>query len=199
MADKFPHTIVQCLTAIAQHHGLQVNPERLISEYALGAEEPGDLLLLRMAADIGLKARADTLSWTGLLAQGGVFPLIARLTNGSAVIVVGARAEGDGKVAILDPHAAQASVVLEDRDTFCARWDGAVVLVKREHKITDPNQRFGFSWFIPEILKQKAAFRDILIAAVAMQMLSLASPMFFQVVIDKVLTHQSETDRKSVV
>ena len=193
MADKFPHTIVQCLTAIAQHHGLQVNPERLISEYALGAEEPGDLLLLRMAADIGLKARADTLSWTGLLAQGGVFPLIARLTNGSAVIVVGARAEGDGKVAILDPHAAQASVVLEDRDTFCARWDGAVVLVKREHKITDPNQRFGFGWFIPEILKQKAAFRDILIAAVAMQMLSLASPMFFQVVIDKVLTHQSET------
>ncbi|HEX8606331.1 MAG TPA: peptidase domain-containing ABC transporter, partial [Pseudoduganella sp.] len=46
-------------------------------------------------------------------------------------------------------------------------------------------------WFIPELMKQKTAFRDILIAAIVMQMLALASPMFFQLVIDKVLTHQS--------
>jgi ATP-binding cassette subfamily B protein len=84
-------------------------------------------------------------------------------------------------------------VVLEDETSFCARWAGQVILVKREHKITDPDQRFGFTWFIPEILKQKAAFRDIFIAALAMHFLSLASPIFFQLVIDKVLTHQSET------
>jgi len=59
MQDKFPHTAVQCLTAIAQHHGLQINPERLIDEYALRAEEPGNGMLLRMASEIGLKAKAD--------------------------------------------------------------------------------------------------------------------------------------------
>jgi subfamily B ATP-binding cassette protein HlyB/CyaB len=42
---------------VAQHHGLQINPERLIDEYALGAEEPGNGALLRMAADIGMKAK----------------------------------------------------------------------------------------------------------------------------------------------
>jgi ATP-binding cassette subfamily B protein len=68
-----------------------------------------------------------------------------------------------------------------------------VVFVKRQHKLTDPNQPFGLRWFIPEILKQKAAFRDIFIAAIAMQLLALASPIFFQLVIDKVLTHQSVT------
>jgi ATP-binding cassette subfamily B protein len=68
-----------------------------------------------------------------------------------------------------------------------------VVFVKRQHKFTDPNQPFGLRWFIPEILKQKAAFRDIFIAAIAMQLLALASPIFFQLVIDKVLTHQSVT------
>lgn len=193
MQTTFSHTSIQCLTAIAQHHGLQINPERLINEYALGAQEPGTLLLLRMAADIGLKAKVEQLSWKGLMAQGGVFPLIACMNDGTAMIVVGMRADAGGRIALLDPSAAQAVVVLEDETSFCARWAGQVILVKREHKITDPDQRFGFTWFIPEILKQKAAFRDIFIAALAMHFLSLASPIFFQLVIDKVLTHQSET------
>ncbi|HZV66251.1 MAG TPA: peptidase domain-containing ABC transporter, partial [Telluria sp.] len=195
MHDKFPHTAIQCLTAIAQHHGLQINPERLIDEYALGAEEPANSILLRIASDIGLKAKSHKLSWLGLLAQGGVFPLIARLNDGNMVIVVGVRAEADGQgqVALLNPIASEAQVVLEDRAAFTARWDGEVLFVKRQHKLTDPNQPFGLRWFIPEILKQKAAFRDILVAAIAMHLLALTSPIFFQLVIDKVLTHQSVT------
>jgi len=191
--STFSHTGIQCLTAIAQHHGLQINPERLVNDYALGAQEPGPLVLLRMAADIGLKAKIEKLSWTGLMAQGGVFPLIAAMSNGSFMIVVGMRTEGGGKIALLDPSATQALVVLEDQASFCARWAGQVILLKREYKVTDPNQRFGFSWFIPEIWKQKKAFRDIFIAALAMHLLGMASPVFFQLVIDKVLTHQSST------
>ena len=186
-------TFVQCLTAVAQHHGLQVNPERVITEYALGHDEPSDLVLMRIASDIGLKAKAMPMTWQGLLAQTGVFPLIARTKSGKALIVVGVRNEGEAKVAVLDPQSAQAVVVLMDRASFCAQWSGEVLLLKREHKLTDPNQPFGFRWFIPEILKQKSAFRDIFLAAMAMHVLGLASPIFFQLVIDKVLTHQSET------
>jgi subfamily B ATP-binding cassette protein HlyB/CyaB len=193
MQVKFPHTVIQCLTAIAQHHGLQVNPERLIDDYALGAEEPGDARLARIAGEIGMKVKADRLSWQGLLAQTGVFPLMARLRDGRGVIVVGARAEEGGRVAVLDPRDETAGVVLMDHATFGAQWDGAVVFLKRQHAITDMKQPFGLRWFIPEILKQKRAFRDILIAAIAIQVLSLASPFFFQLVIDKVLVHQSVT------
>ncbi|MBI5920077.1 MAG: peptidase domain-containing ABC transporter [Betaproteobacteria bacterium] len=191
MTAKFPHTVIQCLTAIAQHHGLQVNPERLIDDYALAAEEPPAAMLLRIATDIGMKAKVEKLSWETLLGQGGVFPLMARLNDGSGVIIVGARAEGDGKIAMLDPLADRASVVLLDRAQFCARWEGEVVFLKRHHSLTDPNQPFGLRWFIPEILKQKVAFRDIAITAIAMHFLALASPIFFQLVIDKVLVHQS--------
>ncbi|MGB9992634.1 peptidase domain-containing ABC transporter [Pseudoduganella rhizocola] len=192
MQAKFPHTAVQCLAAIAQHHGLQINPERLIDDYALGAEEPGDNLLLRMAADNGMKAKAARLDWDDLMAQDGVFPLMARLKDGNMIIVAGARAEA-GEVGVLNPAASEAGVIMVGRDAFCERWLGEVVFVRREHKLSDPNQPFGLRWFIPEILKQKAAFRDIFIAAIAMHILALASPMFFQLVIDKVLTHQSVT------
>jgi ATP-binding cassette subfamily B protein len=178
MQAKFPHTVIQCLTAIAQHHGLQVHPERLIDDYALGPEEPRGALLLRIATDIGLKARERK--------------LIARLNNGNAVIVVGARSE-DGKVALLDPLEEGVGVILLNREQFCSRWEGEVLLVKRQHAITDVNQPFGLRWFIPEILKQKAAFRDIAVAAIAMHFLALASPIFFQLVIDRVLVHQSSS------
>ena len=106
MAEKFPHSTIQCLAAIAQHHRLQVNPERLIEDYALAAQEPQPATVLRIASDIGLKAKADKLSWAGLMAQEGVFPLIARLSDGNSVIVMGvSKKEGDGQIAILNPLA----------------------------------------------------------------------------------------------
>jgi subfamily B ATP-binding cassette protein HlyB/CyaB len=187
----YQHSAIQCLTAIAQHHGIQVNPERLIHEYALADEEPSPSMLLRVAAEIGLKAKFDKLSWDVLFAQGGVFPILARLKDGNSVIIVGARADNGGRIAVLDPLADLAAVALVDREHFCSRWDGDVVFLKRQHSIADPNQPFGLRWFIPEILKQKVAFRDIAICALMLTLLALASPIFFQLVIDKVLVHQS--------
>ena len=194
MAEHKTHSVVQCLTAIAQHHGLQVNPERLIEEYALPAQEPRPSLVIRMAGGIGLKARHTKLNWRGLFAQEGVFPFIGLLKDGSAVIVVGVRAGGDGaqgEVAVLNPQLPQAAVHFLDHDLFCDNWSGQVIFLKRSHALTDPKQPFSLRWFIPEILKQKAAFRDIAIAAVCISLLSMASPIFFQLVIDKVLVHQS--------
>jgi ATP-binding cassette subfamily B protein len=192
MADRFPHTTVQCLSAIAQHHRLAINPERLIEDYALGAEEPGVATVLRIAAEIGLKAKADKFTWETLQAQGGVFPLIARMKDGNCVIIMAASSKDGGQVAILNPLADNSTeVLLIDREKFSGLWAGHVFLMKRLYASQEESQPFGFRWFIPEILKQKAAFRDIAIAAMAMHFLGLASPMFFQLVIDKVLVHQS--------
>ena len=118
MLNKYPHSSIQCLTAIAQHHGLQINPEWLIQEYALGEEEPTPSLLLRIASEIGLKGKADKLSWEGLRAQDGVFPVLAKFRNGNSVIIVGAQTEGDGKVAVLDPQTSGAAIDLQDREQF---------------------------------------------------------------------------------
>lgn len=192
MADRFPHTTIQCLAALAQHHRLAINPERLIEDYALVPEEPPTATVLRIAAEIGLKAKTDKFTWEGLQAQGGVFPLIARMSDGNCVIVMAASAKGDGQVAVLNPLADNATeVLLIDREKFCSKWNGDVFLMKRLYTLPEENQPFGFRWFIPEILKQKAAFRDIAITAMAMHCLTMASPMFFQLVIDKVLVHQS--------
>jgi ATP-binding cassette subfamily B protein len=187
--SSFPHTAIQCLAAVALHHRMQVNPDRLIHEYALTAEEPSETLLSRIARDVGFKAKVVQFTWDELCAQQGVYPILVRLNNGNSVIVVGTL-EGD-RVSILDPLENMGAVLTLTRDQFTSRWKGAALLLKRKVSMTDVNQPFGLRWFIPEILRQKIAFRDIAIAAIILQVLALASPIFFQLVIDKVLVHQS--------
>ncbi len=192
MAEKFSHSVVQCLAAIAQHQGIRVNPERLIHDFALADEEPAPNLIVRMATDIGMKARADKLSWGKLVVQQGVFPLLARLKNGAALIIVGIKREGEAEqVAVVDPLGDAAAILVFDEARFREIWGGDVILLKRRHSMFDTQQPFGLRWFVPEILKQRAAFRDVVIAAMCLNALALASPMFFQIVIDKVLVHQS--------
>ena len=50
---------------------------------------------------------------------------------------------------------------------------------------------FGFRWFVPELLKHRRIWRDVLVASLAVQLIGLASPLASQVVIDKVIVHQT--------
>jgi ATP-binding cassette, subfamily B, bacterial HlyB/CyaB len=61
--------------------------------------------------------------------------------------------------------------------------------------VDDPDigggQAFGFKWFIPVLLKHKGIWRDVLTASLVIQLIALATPLFTQVIIDKVVTHQT--------
>lgn len=155
--------------------------------------EPDTRLLIRMAGDIGLKAQAKTLTWNELIALEGVFPLMGRFNDQRVVIIAGLRQveSGDYEVAVLDPLLNATQVGMVAGEVFRHQWSGEIIFVKRHYKLNDENQPFGLRWFIPEILKQKAAFRDIAIAAATLHFLGLSSPIFMQLVIDKVLVHES--------
>ena len=54
-------------------------------------------------------------------------------------------------------------------------------------------RNFGFRWFIPELLREWRLFADVAVAAILLYALGLVVPIFFQLVIDKVLVHESFT------
>jgi len=84
-------------------------------------------------------------------------------------------------------------------EQFEARFEPGVILVVRAAaQATDPDlplaaQPFGFKWFIPELLKHKRIWRDVLGASLAIQLVALATPLFTQVVIDKVVVHHTQS------
>jgi subfamily B ATP-binding cassette protein HlyB/CyaB len=52
---------------------------------------------------------------------------------------------------------------------------------------------FGFGWFVPELLRHKRIWRDVLFASLAIQIAGLGTPLFTQVVIDKVIVHHTQS------
>ena len=55
------------------------------------------------------------------------------------------------------------------------------------------SRRFGFSWFIPELLRHKKLWQEILLASLVIQLLALATPLFTQTIIDKVITNRTQS------
>src|SRR5262249_2771650 len=79
------------------------------------------------------------------------------------------------------------------KDRFCANWRGEAILIKRNSAQYEPQRLFGFRWFVPELLREWRLFADVAVAAILLYALGLALPIFFQLVIDKVLVHESFT------
>ena len=85
-----------------------------------------------------------------------------------------------------------------DRKRFETRFTGELIhfaLKDAPPKDADALQvarpEFGFRWFVPELLKHRKIWRDVLIASLVIQVLALATPIFTQVIIDKVVVHQT--------
>jgi subfamily B ATP-binding cassette protein HlyB/CyaB len=55
------------------------------------------------------------------------------------------------------------------------------------------SRKFGFSWFVPELLKHKKLWQEVLLASLVIQLIALATPLFTQAIIDKVVVHRTES------
>jgi ATP-binding cassette, subfamily B, bacterial HlyB/CyaB len=190
-----PETCLHCLVTIARHHGIELAVERLRHAYAITDGPIPHALLLRIAREAGLRARVARLTWDKLARLGQAYPVLAGLTNRNWVIVTGVvkNAAGEEAIEVLDPLAERAEPLVVTKAVFCANWDGEVVLVKRSRVPDDKPRPFGFRWFIPELLRQKRLFAEVAVAALMLYALGLVVPLFFQLVIDKVLVHESFT------
>jgi ATP-binding cassette subfamily B protein len=191
------HTALRCFALIARHHGADVSADRLVHDYSLEEQEPSIPRLLRIASDYGFKTRHTKLSWHQLSRLGQGFPVLARLINGNFVIFVGLRTveDAEGKaveqVAVFDPLADRSDFLFLARNELEKAWRGEVILAKRLMSMMDPNQPFSLKWFIPEVLRQSVSFTDVAIAVVFTHIIGLVVPLYFQIVIDKVLVHSA--------
>jgi subfamily B ATP-binding cassette protein HlyB/CyaB len=145
----------------------------------IGVEE-----MLRCAKGLGLKARARATNWDRLAST--PLPGIAVLRDGGFLIL--------GKVAddkVLIQHPASPRPEAMTRAQFEAIWDGQLVLMARRASLSDLSRRFDISWFLGAIHKYRHLLAEVLVASFFLQLFALVSPLFFQVIIDKVLVHRS--------
>ncbi|MEM7456951.1 MAG: peptidase domain-containing ABC transporter [Planctomycetota bacterium] len=189
------HTSIKCFALVARHHGVDVSADRLIHDYSLEQEEPGLKRFMRIVKDQGFKSKMTRLTWKQVRKLDGAFPAIARLKNGNYVIMVGLRqgetedGEPEDQLAIFDPLADRPDFIYVNQEQFESNWKGETLLLKRKFSMLDKDQPFSLRWFLPEVFRQRTAFMDVAVAALFLHLIALVVPLFFQIVIDKVLVN----------
>ncbi|MFK4871893.1 type I secretion system permease/ATPase [Novosphingobium sp. ZW T3_23] len=170
-------------------HRIAVDPQQL--RHSLGHDRAIDADDLKRLAKRQDEVRAKSLRATfDKLRQ---MPLPA-LANGPAGWFVIARAAKD-EVLIQPPcHAAdgmQPQIMKIDRDALEAMWLGELLLLTTREGVGGVSRAFDVTWFIPQIVKYRRLIGEVLLVTLGINLLGLASPLFFQNVIDKVLVHNT--------
>ena len=181
-----PDSGLAALVAVASYFRIAAQPDKLARDLALNkAAGPQDLL--RAAKQLGLKARLIEVDSHSRLATLPA-PAIACMTDRTFAIFGGPA--GEGRFRLVDP------IEFRNNDLGAAdlleQTGGAVILLQR--RLGGPGQdraNFGFRWFLPSIWRYRRAFAHVLIASLFVQLFALVTPLFFQVVVDKVLVHRS--------
>lgn len=195
-------TGLQSLVAIARFHQLPAEPGQLVHQFGLPGQNFTDTELLLAAKALTLKAKLMSPPVAKL--SNSMLPAIAKKSDGTYFVLARLSAatpeEGSGE----SPKTAFQGALIHDLresapravsfEEFQQMWSGELVILTRRHSLSESlQQKFDISWFIPSLVKYRKLFIEVLIASFFLQIFALVTPLFFQVVMDKVLVHRGFT------
>lgn len=183
-ASDAPHSGAICLATILHLHKIAADPVQIMRIYAPDGMFDA-MTLVRAAKRLGIKARLSTSSVDRLASL--PLPAIIEETNGEFMVL--ARASGEEALVQRPgdvPMRLTASALREI-------WTGRVVFFATRSALLSHEAAFGVRWFANVILKYRRLIGEVLLASFFLQLLGLVTPIFFQVIVDKVLVHQGIT------
>ena len=179
---------------MAALHGIAADEAQLRHQHG---REPFDLQRLLLAAQqLGLNARAvrqdpRRLARAPLPAvardAAGRFFVVARI-EGAAALPAGIELPGSTRVLIQRAGEPPAVIALEE---LLRTWTGELILFTSKASFSGQMAKFDFTWFIPAVVKYRRLLAEILLISLVLQLIGLATPLFFQVVMDKVLVNHA--------
>jgi subfamily B ATP-binding cassette protein HlyB/CyaB len=172
------------LAAVAGHYRIAADAAHLAHELGLVGQASRGEDIVRGARRIGLKAKLLTAHSIQRLASVPL-PAIIGLRDGFAILT---HRSADGRYRLLAPARLNARV---DARTLETLWSGEIILLCRRYggPGVDPTA-FNFQWFLPSLWRYRWPLVHVLVGSLFIQLFALVTPLFFQVVIDKVLPHR---------
>lgn len=178
-----PAPALNALLIMAHVHGVAASGGDLLHRFAANGRDLQQEEWLLAARHLGLKARlvSRAASRLHLLA----LPALVWREDGQHFIL--ARIEGEQ---FLIQDLATGKALHLSAAEFAARYSGKLILVASRASVLGSLAKFDFTWFIPAVIKYRRIFLEVLAVSVVIQLFALITPLFFQVVMDKVLVHR---------
>ena len=190
MPDE-PDSGLVALGILAQLHGVVFDESRLRHE--LGTKMFDTPRIVLAADRLGMRAKAVQQE-PARLAKAPL-PAIGQLRDSGepgAYFVVAKYDPGREGVPerLLVQFAGQQPSLMTVVD-FVQQTTGTLIYVTSKASFAGALAKFDFTWFIPSIVKYRKLLGEILLISFVLQLIGLVSPMFFQVVMDKVLVNHA--------
>jgi subfamily B ATP-binding cassette protein HlyB/CyaB len=170
------------LATILAIHKIQADPRQLRHE--LGHQRAAtaeDLIRLAKRRD-GVRAKLVRARFERL----AHLPLPALAGNPDGWFLIG-RADAE-QVLVQRPGEPAERI---GRAAFEESWSSELILITTRESVGGVAGRFDVSWFIPQIVRYRRLIGEVLLITLALNLLGLAAPLFFQNVVDKVLVHNT--------
>lgn len=183
--DVPPDTAIEAFCLVLNYLERPTDPDQLRHGLGKGSETTNAADLVRLGKTLDVKVRIAKIRHS---LDTYPLPAVAFLTDGEAVVLLAADADN-----ALFFRVGEAAPQKIGRSAFDERLSGELVLVTTREHVAGKERRFDVSWFIPALIKYRYLLRDVLFASFFIQLMALITPLFFQVVIDKVLVHKGLT------
>jgi ATP-binding cassette subfamily C protein LapB len=190
-----PDPLLDCLVEVCRLHGQAASRASLSAGLPLADGRLSLELAERAAARAGMSTKVQRLALAGI--DDATLPVILILKDNRACVLTGWDDDGS-QARVLLPETAQGSVALA-RDELAHRFTGVVLFVRPHFRFdarTDaraPEVRAFKSrhWFWGALLEQRFVYRDVLWAALLINVFALAFPMFSMNVYDRVVPNNA--------
>ena len=179
-----------CFLLVAKFLGVPADAEQIIHDRGRG-DEPFQLDdLARIAKRIGLTSRLRQVRASNFSKP--PLPALAETVAGDAVVLLKVEDVSLSARYLVQRGDTERPEIWSHAEAI-ERLSGRFLLITSREKMVGDTRPFDIAWFIPALVRYRGPLRDVLIASFFLQLMGLISPIFFQLVIDKVLVHQSMT------
>lgn len=191
-SGPLPDPALIAFVLLAKFLGVAADPGQILHERGRG----NDAFTLEDGARVAKRLNLVAKLHSGKPERLGELPLpaLAETVDGSIVVLLKAD-DGGGTEPVrylVQPGDANQPLIWSENDAQ-VKLSGRLLLMTSRERVAGAARPFDISWFIPALVKYRSPLRDVLIASFFLQLVGLVSPIFFQLVIDKVLVHQSLT------
>ena len=171
---------------VAGFYRIGADPAQLTHKLAISGRTAGVEDLVRAAKLLGLKARIVRGANADRLARAPLPAIVGLADGGFGALSASSQ---KGKLRLVDvAHRRVEEAAPQD---LIGLLNGEMVLIARRIGGAgyDP-KTFGFTWFLPSLKRYRKPLIQVLVASLFVQLFALITPIFFQLVIDKVLIHK---------
>jgi subfamily B ATP-binding cassette protein HlyB/CyaB len=179
---------LSCFVLLARFLGVPADPHQIVHERGRGGDPFSLSDLSRVGKRLGLLTRIRKCD--AALIEQMPLPALAQLEGGDCIIILKLEEGVADRRALIQRGDAEGPEIWAFEE-LRSRFAGLLLLMTARDQVAGTGRAFDISWFIPAVVRYRRPLRDVLLASFFIQLMGLVSPIFFQLVIDKVLVHHS--------